>query len=177
MSQNFFKQVDAVAGSVKVDFYLRLYWRDNRFNMPLFWQKTSPAQRKDGFYLTQLLELEELAIWMPDIRFHDAANIEVLAQTLRVNASNVFFWSRHIVIELMQPQMQFADYPTDEQTLLLRYGSYSYNQILLQLYFVPSAITYNQNFDGTYTFLSNPLWQHDPNSAVYKFYVSSSGFN
>ena len=144
--------------------------------MPLFWQKTSPYTRSNGYYLTKLLEMDELPIWLPDIRFHDASSIDVLAQTLRVNSSNVFFWSRHIVLELMQPKLQFEEYPTDEQTLLIRYGSYSFNQNLLKLYFVPSAISYNQNYDGSYTFLSNPLWVHDRDSAVADFYVSSSGF-
>ena len=144
--------------------------------MPLFWEKTSPYIRKEGYYLTHLLESDDLPIWLPDIRFHDASSIEVLAQTLRVNSSNVFFWSRHIVLELMQPELQFFDYPTDEQTLLIRYGSYAFNQDIFKLYFVPSAISYNQNYDGSYTFLSNPLWVHDRDSAKASFYVSSSGF-
>jgi hypothetical protein len=72
--------VDAIANKVTLDFYLRLYWQDNRFNMPAFWKRMSPRVRRDGFELTNILDSElGIKIWTPDIRFHDAAELEYLA--------------------------------------------------------------------------------------------------
>jgi hypothetical protein len=46
--------------------------------MPLFWEKMgSKVQFVD---LTSLYQDDVLAIWLPDIRFHGAAEVEYLAQ-------------------------------------------------------------------------------------------------
>ena len=72
-------QIDAIAGTATLDFYLRLYWRDNRFNMSVFWSKCSKSMKKDGFDLTRLVDNGEVSFWLPDIRFHDLAEMEALA--------------------------------------------------------------------------------------------------
>lgn len=69
-----------MAGTAELDFYLRLYWRDNRMNMPLFWEKVSPQLRKDGFYLTSIMTRDPAIFWTPDVRFHDIVTFDVLAQ-------------------------------------------------------------------------------------------------
>jgi hypothetical protein len=46
--------------------------------MPLFWEKMGPkVQFVD---LTSLFQDDILAIWLPDVRFHDASEVEYLAQ-------------------------------------------------------------------------------------------------
>jgi hypothetical protein len=73
--------VDAVAGTATLDFYLRLYWQDNRLAMPLFWNKTSNAIQQNGVELTNLLTLNTSAgIWFPDIRFHDVVEVDYVVQ-------------------------------------------------------------------------------------------------
>ncbi len=48
--------------------------------MPLFWNKTKANIRRDGFYITTYIVNNPGVIWTPDLRFHDIANMEVLAQ-------------------------------------------------------------------------------------------------
>jgi hypothetical protein len=45
--------------------------------MPLFWAKAGKLRNVD---ITSAWQDGTLAIWVPDIRFHDAASMEVLAQ-------------------------------------------------------------------------------------------------
>jgi hypothetical protein len=71
-------QIDAVEGSATLDFYLRLRWTDNRVDMPLFWAKM--GKKVQFVDITSLYQDEVLAVWLPDIRFHDVSNVEYLAQ-------------------------------------------------------------------------------------------------
>ena len=74
-------QIDAVGGTVSMDFYLRLYWQDNRLSMPLFWEQMSPTVRKNGIDLTQYFAANPgNSFWLPDVRFHDAQNLNYLVQ-------------------------------------------------------------------------------------------------
>ena len=97
-------------------------------------------------------------------------------QTMRINASNVFFWSRHILGDFMQPMLKFEDYPNDNQTLHLRYGSYAFNKDYLNLYVVDSGVGYNKNYNGDATFTTNPVWEHAQSWNRHQIYTSSSGF-
>jgi hypothetical protein len=73
-------EIDAVAGTATLDFYLRLYWRDDRYNMPLFWNKISKKLRSTGIELTLIKEQDEGKIWYPDVRFHDVTEIEYIVE-------------------------------------------------------------------------------------------------
>ncbi len=55
----------------------------------------SSKVRKDGFELTNILNDESLDIklWTPDIRFHDAAQLEYLAQVSDSVTCNVLAFS------------------------------------------------------------------------------------
>jgi hypothetical protein len=75
----------------------------------------------------------------------------------------------------MQPKLEFKSYPADKQTIHVRFGSYAYSQSLFQLFFSEPALTYNQNYDKSYTFTSNPTWTYD-NESTYNVYISSSNF-
>lgn len=77
---------------------------------------------------------------------------------------------------LIQPKFNFFDYPTDDQMIHIRYGSYSYNQTFLTVQFLSPSLTFNQNFDGSYTFLSNPFWTYQHDESSYGQYLSSNGF-
>jgi hypothetical protein len=46
--------------------------------MPLFWAKMGPKVRFVD--LTSLFQDDILAIWLPDVRFHDVSDVEYLAQ-------------------------------------------------------------------------------------------------
>ena len=166
-------EVDALVSKVSIDFYLRLYWRDNRFNMPLYWDRVQPSVRRDGVTIT-ISSIDDVAFWLPDIRFHDIDAFDTLAMTLRVNSSNIFFWSRHIKADFMQPDLTFHNFPQDNQTLHIRYGSYAFNSDYLQLNVLEPAISYNKNYDERLTFTKNPVWRHDALWTNHTTYLSSS---
>jgi hypothetical protein len=62
---------------VTFDFNLRLYWKDNRLNMPIFWNKMSADVQDVGIEVTKLIDPNQaqMPFWLPDIRFHDAASL------------------------------------------------------------------------------------------------------
>lgn len=84
--------VDAITGTITIDFYLRLFWKDNRFNMPLFWDQLDNSTQAYGVDLTKLVDSNygNAPFWLPDIRFHDAASIDVIVD---VNHFFTFFSS------------------------------------------------------------------------------------
>jgi hypothetical protein len=73
-------EIDAVAGKATLDFYLRLFWRDDRYNMPLFWNKMSKKLKSTGIELTLIKEQDDGQIWYPDVRFHDVTEIEYIVE-------------------------------------------------------------------------------------------------
>ena len=170
----YFCQIDAVAGTVSLDFYLRLIWRDNRFSMPLFWEKMSPQARSAGIEITLLLFTGDVSMWRPDVRFHDATQLEYLVETIRINSTNDIFWSRHTVGTFMQPKFEFEDYPSDSQVVHIRFGSYAFNQNYMKMVFAEPALTLNQNYDKTNTFENNAVWSYV--GSTYQTYVSGSNF-
>jgi hypothetical protein len=76
----------------------------------------------------------------------------------------------------MQQKLQFGHYPTDSQTINIRYGSFAYAQQYLRMNYWGNALTFNTNYDGSYTFMSNPIWTYDADATDYTTYVSGSGF-
>lgn len=76
----------------------------------------------------------------------------------------------------MEPKFKFENYPSDNQIINLRYGSYAYSQQFLKVLFLAPAISLNQNYDNSSTFMDNPEWTFDNSSTTYTNYVSSSGF-
>jgi hypothetical protein len=164
--------IDAVAGETTLDFYLRLYWYDNRLAMPIFWNQTSPQVQKDGIDITSMLDSNPgINIWKPDVRFHDASEVEYIVQTIRINASNVLFWSRHTKITLIQPKLDFSAFPGDSQSIDIRFGSYAFNQKYLKMNYYGNELSMNTNYDGTYTFLSNPVWQFNSQSTSFGKFI------
>jgi hypothetical protein len=84
-----------VAGTATLDFYLRLWWVDKRINMPVFWKKLSAQAQQVGFEITSILAINtSIGYWTPDIRFHDAASVDYIAQ---VNAPNFILISCTLV--------------------------------------------------------------------------------
>jgi hypothetical protein len=76
----------------------------------------------------------------------------------------------------MEPKLQFVDYPNDQQIIDLRYGSYAYNQDYLKLVFVDPALSYNTNYDNSFTFRNNPIWQDNNVTSTSSTYLSGSRF-
>ena len=171
--------IDPIAGEVTLDFYLRLYWYDNRLAMPVFWNKMSKSVQANGIELTALVADPEdtgVDIWKPDVRFHDASDVDYIVETIRINASNVVFWSRHTKIKLIQPKQDFRLFPEDTQSVDIRFGSYAYSNTYLKMNYYGNELSFNTNYDGTYTFLSNPTWTWNSDGTSFGLYTSGSNF-
>lgn len=103
----------------------------------------------------------------------------VLLQTIRVNAKGVVFWSRHTLATYIQPKFQFSKYPSDEQTIHIRFGSYAYDKKKLIVgYGTAKPLSYNDNFDKSLMIYQNPTWSFmdAPEKTYYSTYTSGSGF-
>ncbi len=62
-----------------LDFYFRVQWTDNRFNMPAFWEKMSSFDKFAGISLDYLITgVDYPLIWVPDLQFHDVADMQVM---------------------------------------------------------------------------------------------------
>lgn len=52
--------------------------------MPVFWNKVSKTVQKNGFEITRILDgNNSFGFWLPDIRFHDAAELDYLVEVSR----------------------------------------------------------------------------------------------
>jgi len=90
-----------------IDFFFRLYWVDERFNMPELWDtmaRDKPELILDGIELGNLIRdrANPLAIWMPNIYITNAKQIDFMAETIRLRPGGLMFWSRHAVATLQQ---------------------------------------------------------------------------
>lgn len=164
---NNLQTIDAVLGTVTIDFYINLIWVDPRIDMPIFWANMSKAVRSIGI---QLNSDQSTKIWLPDISFHDVQSIDYIAETIRINSSNVVFWSRQVVANLVQAKLNFTEYPQDSQNVEIRYGSYGYPKSILQMNHWGNPISFSINDDGLYTFFLNSIWTYK--SSVYNLYTS-----
>ncbi len=63
-----------------LDFYIRLYWFDERLNMPLFWNKTSPSVQQKGIDISNMLTNDSIYMWLPDIQFNDGLEVTTLTE-------------------------------------------------------------------------------------------------
>lgn len=77
---------------------------------------------------------------------------------------------------IVQPKFNFYDYPSDEQIVRIRLGSYAYNSSYLQLMYLSPVISFNLNFDGSATFKENPFWTFDADKTTHDYYISTNGF-
>lgn len=157
--------VDEIRGTARLQFSLRLYWKDDRFAMPAFWEASDHSSWELGMDLTDVLFGLQVPveIWFPLIRFPDASEVNILSQYLQLNASNIFFLSYAFDITLVQPKFDFSSYPFDEQTIVIRFVSYNFKAQYVQLSFnnQNNNLIFNQYLDGSDTFKSNQIWSYE----------------
>lgn len=58
-----------------MQFSLRFYWKDDRYNMPIFWNKANSLSKAAGLDLTYAQANSSLIVWLPVARFPDAASV------------------------------------------------------------------------------------------------------
>lgn len=189
MVVNNLEYVDEITGTARMQFTIRMYWKDDRFAMPAFWEATNRKDWSVGIDLTDLLlgQNVPVEIWFPLIRFPDATEVNILSQCLKLNASNIFYQAYAIDITLVQPKFNFESYPYDEQTVVIRYVSYNFNAQYVHMGFNGGlGLIFNQYLDGSDTFKSNQIWTFNAarffptigngyGYAVYEFDVTRQG--
>ena len=99
--------VSEIESTVTMDFFFRIYWVDQRLNVPALWDaltEVKPTILTDGIHLEQLIrdDAQPLRIWLPDIYFNNGKELHTMAETIRVRPGGMFFWSRHVVATLQQ---------------------------------------------------------------------------
>jgi hypothetical protein len=92
-----------------IDFFFRLYWVDQRFNLPQLWEALAadkPAIVADGIELRDMIRdlNSPLKVWLPNIYLTNGKDMQFLAETIRVRPGGMMFWSRHTVATLQQPR-------------------------------------------------------------------------
>lgn len=65
--------------------------------------------------------------------------------SISINASNVIFWQRHVIVTLSQQQFSFEQFPNDVQDITIRYGSFGFDQVLLNMTFTDTPIKFVPN--------------------------------
>ena len=160
--------LDAVLGTVQLDFYMYFYWIDNRFSMKDFWSHMSDDLKETGVRFDQNSDQFD-TIWKPDIFFHDGLSSEVQSELFTLNYKNEFTHSKRVVATFSQQQFTFADFPNDSQNISIRFGSYGYDERLLKLNWTntrnsgdpsckKSSVCYATNYDGARSFQQNSEW-------------------
>ena len=101
--------VSELEGSVTLDFLFRLYWLDERLSIPSLWNALSKTTAidllADGADISGLIRdcSNQLNVWLPDIHFVDAREVNYLAETIKIRPNGVMYWSRHTVLTVQQP--------------------------------------------------------------------------
>ncbi len=133
----------------------------------------SPYAQKFGIDLTEIVQTyPSLNLWQPVIRFPDAASVNRMVWSLRINASNVVVLSQGFEVTLSQPKFNFRDYPNDVQMLDIRVNSFTYPSTTLTRFgFNGNPIVMNANYDGSLPFASNPIWLYDASNSYADTYV------
>ena len=68
--------IDPAGALIEVDFFLTLYWQDDRFAMPAYWDQVDNSTRKHGVKLDRIFfDSAGQFIWLPDIFFHDIVTL------------------------------------------------------------------------------------------------------
>lgn len=152
-------RVDEVEGVVELQVIIDYVWVDRRYNMVEFWNYVPSTY--SGFDITTMLSNDSIVIWRPTIVFPDAQGIEVMAETMTVQASttpNISLFTYEVTYDLVlvQPGFNFKNYPNDDQDIIIRFSALNFDAEQLQLF--PSDVACSYLPDKTCSFASNPLW-------------------
>ena len=95
-----------------------------------------------------------------DIEFTDVVDKYVPAQSFKLYPDGRLYWSRHVVLKVLQPNLDLHDYPLDSHDIILKFGSYSHSVSVLTIAFKAPAVNYVVDTDDDLIFEKNPIWHH-----------------
>jgi hypothetical protein len=109
-------------------------------------EQVAPTVREEGIRLERIFyDSAGSFVWLPDIFFHDGLSFTEQGASISINASNVIFWQRHLIVVLSQQQFSFEQFPNDVQDITIRYGSFNFDQVFLNLSFTDTPIKFVAN--------------------------------
>jgi hypothetical protein len=77
--------IDPAGALVEVDFYLSLWWNEDRLSMPQFWNTQSLEIQKTGIHLDRIFyDPAGIFIFRPDVFFHDGIKVVTEGERLRL---------------------------------------------------------------------------------------------
>lgn len=162
--------IDPKNAFVELDFYLTLEWQEDRLAMPIYWESFAEGVPQRVHLDRIFYDSAGIFIWRPDIFFHDGLHIETLGESFYINSNNTVYWQRHMDVRLSQQHFTFAMFPDDTQLIKLRYGSFGYEDALLNLSLSTEPFTFVPNL-GVATSVAA---SRDPkNDGLYNFYLHS----
>ncbi len=163
---NNFISVNELENIVNFDMFLVLTWRDPRLNMPGLWTTLDSKVQRFGVDITQAfyeqnINQDALRFWLPDIFFPEVSDLNVNSESLLAFPLGVFVWTRHMIIEFLNSDLEYKSYPDDEQTVSLRYLSFALPTNELRLYLPTEypAVAFFKNVAGQQAFSTNSIWE------------------
>ena len=69
-----------------------------------------------------------------------------------------FYWSRHIVATILQPDYDLKEYPNDDQNIVISFESYGLTQGVMGLFFYEDPVGYITDSKGRIVFTKNPVF-------------------
>jgi hypothetical protein len=174
---NQIQEIDAISGKVTFDFYLEWRWTDNRMSMPLFWNEVDPIFRFDGIEVSELLRDEKsgFGFWLPNMYFLDELDFKYHGQSIKINVFNTVEWQIHGVATLAESLFDFSHFPYDQQIIVVRYGVFGFNDILINVDVNSFGLTFAENFDGRQNIFFNSEYQFDADEAYGHQYNTTIG--
>jgi hypothetical protein len=162
--------ISEIDGSATLDFYWRMLWVDERWDISDLWSNVPVGLSGEGIELVNMIQNSNSAlnIWMPDLFLQDATQMEVLSETVKLRPNGVIYWSRHVVATLAQTTFDYSKYPLDDQHVEIRYYSYSMTTTFLRQFLRNPAVTYIVE-NSEINFGMNSVWSHEVND--YEAYV------
>lgn len=163
---NNFISVNELENIVNFDMFLVLTWRDPRLSMPGLWSNLNSRVQELGVDITQAfyeqnINQDSLRFWVPDIFFPEVSALSVNSESLSAFPDGVFVWTRHMIIEFLNSDLEYKSYPDDEQTISLRYLSFALPSNELRL-FLPTdlpPVAFFKNVAGEQAFSTNSIWE------------------
>lgn len=165
--------IDEINKKTLLDFEVILKWEDDRFNMPLFWNKTSNFIQSNGIELTDLLSSND--IWKPELKFLNLLEITAESQVFKLNGSNIFQLNKKICALFSQPRLSFSKFPNEEQNIILSFRSLKHTQNLLKFDFsqIDSPLTLSEDFKNSSS-VDSSKWDFSFSDSQYHTYSSDN---
>ena len=154
-------EFDEQLGLATFQMYFRLYWTDDRLDLPDLFSALPSWMTVEGIELRAMCdpyswEIADLCkFWVPRITFKDLKSIDRQFFTIRLTPDGGMYISTQITLTALQHSLDFRKFPFDEHNLKLSWMPYGLSDSALSLLEPRSA-----NMGGTLATLALPAYLH-----------------